>query len=119
MRKFQQQAVNFDTEFRCRVAKRIANGGSLDSSRFQVKIHFTTITGQCAYFTTPKATLPNKSLVKPDLPLVPRTIKSTISFSAKPTIPPTVERDPIRSIHGHDYAVTSSLIILKQGILGF
>jgi pyruvate/2-oxoglutarate dehydrogenase complex dihydrolipoamide dehydrogenase (E3) component len=44
--------------------------------------YFTTITGQCEYVTTPKATLPSNNLLKPVLPRVPITINFTLSRSA-------------------------------------
>lgn len=43
--------------------------------------YFITNTGQCAYVTTPLATLPSNIFLKPVLPLVPTTIRSTLFLS--------------------------------------
>jgi len=51
---------------------------------------FVIITGQCAYVTTPEATLPSRSLLKLDLPLVPTTIMSTLCCCAYSTILPAI-----------------------------
>lgn len=44
--------------------------------------YFTTITGQVACVTTPEATLPSTSLVSPDLPRVPTTMRLMPFFCA-------------------------------------
>ena len=54
-------------------------------------IHFTTITGQLAYVTTPDATLPTNNFLKPVRPLDPITNTSIFSRSAYSTIAPTID----------------------------
>jgi hypothetical protein len=53
----------------------------LNSKIIVKNIYFVTKTGQFAYVTTSEAVLPNNNFLNPDLPLVPITIKSILSFS--------------------------------------
>ena len=60
--------------------------------------HFTTSTGQCAYVTVSEATLPKRSLLNPDLPRVPITMRSTLASSEKLTITPDTFTSSVLSL---------------------